>query len=239
MRSDVRVQGTWPEPVSLRRGWASARARPWNDHTVATASLRLERGSDKFVIGCCEWLADQGVQQVLSPALNDGQTHVWRRAGFDDHLYLVVYERSLSQAVPPPDQAVIELTDPDLDLLAGIDDRAFHPTWRVGRNGLQDAIHATPWSSTMAVVEDRTPLGFVIVGETGGVAYLQRLAVDPDVTGRGIGRSLVRASIAWARTRGGRSMLLNTQPENAAAARLYTSEDFVLQKPRLRVLAKN
>ena len=62
--------------------------------------------------------------------------------------------------------------------------------------------------------------------------------MDPDHARRGIGRSLVRASVDWARRHGARTMVLNTQPENLAAARLYEDEGFVRLGARLRVLAK-
>lgn len=237
MRSDVRVEGAWPDSVQLRRGWALARARPWNDQVPTTAALRLERGGDRFISTCCQWLAAEGIEEVLSPAVTSEQTRIWRRAGFGDHLELVVFERSLVRPAASPGHPVVEVLEPDFERLARIDDRAFNSTWRVGRRGLEDAAAATSLSSVMVVEAGDRPAGFVIVGESGGISYLQRLAVEPGATGRGIGRSLVRSAISWARTRGGRTMLLNTQPENEPAARLYASEGFELQLPRLYVLS--
>ena len=68
------------------------------------------------------------------------------------------------------------------------------------------------------------------------MSYLQRVAVHPDHQGEGIGRSLVRASLRWGQKHGASSMLLNTQPENTAAARLYMSEGFVRLSYGLDVL---
>ncbi|MGH8912468.1 MAG: GNAT family N-acetyltransferase [Acidimicrobiia bacterium] len=238
MSGEVRTRGDWPGVIQMRRGWAAARARPWNDQTPDTASLRLDRGSDRFVVACCEWLTRKGVQRVLTPALAAGQLGLWLRAGFTDHLDLAVFERPLTGPAEEPTKTVKVLDDPDLSLLAAIDDRAFNSTWRVGKGGLADALAATPVSVVMGVEESGTIVGFVIVGEAAGLAYLQRLAVDPCVAGGGIGRSLVRASIRWARARGARTMLLNTQPENRAAAGLYISEGFVSLPERLRVLGR-
>jgi hypothetical protein len=47
----VQQRGSWPEPIRLRRGWAKAEARPWNDATP-DASLRIIRGSAPFVDAC-------------------------------------------------------------------------------------------------------------------------------------------------------------------------------------------
>lgn len=234
----MRIKGSWPQRVQMRRGWALAQARTWNDQTESIAALRIDRGGDRFLAMCADWLGDQGVTLTRSPALAETQTGVWRRAGFRDHLELVVYERSLSDPFGVPRRRVSELEAPDLSVLAGIDDRAFTPDWRVGRHGLEDARDATPTSVVLAVLEGTNPIGFAIVGETAGVAYLQRLAVDPDHAGGGIGSSLVRSACQWARRRGAHTMLLNTQPENRAAAGLYLREGFVALGPKLRVLAR-
>lgn len=237
--SSVRIRGSWPDRVAIRRGWAAAVARPWNDQTEAVASLRLDRGGDRFLEACCEWLSGQGVELIRSPALGEAQTGVWRRAGFDDHMELVVFERALSDAVPAPTRAVVELPAPDLVMLAAMDDRAFEADWRVGRWGLEDALAATPSAVVLAVTDEGETLGFAIVGEISGVAYLQRLAVEPARTRAGVGSSLVRAALTWAKRRGAHTMLLNTQPDNAAAAGLYRSESFVALRPRLAVLARS
>jgi len=147
-----------------------------------------------------------------------------------------MFERDLRHRVGDPSHPVIELDDPPMEALAEIDTQAFDSTWQVGLLGLVDAIDATPLAVVLAVVDAHRILGFSIVGEMAGIAYLQRLAVSPDHGGRGIGRSLVRASTRWAGSRGARSMLLNTQPENEAAAALYADEGFVALARTLRVL---
>lgn len=238
MRTEVRARGDWPGVVQLRRGWRSAQARPWNDQSPEVAALRLERGNERFLSACVEWLTEAGVRRTLSPALAADQTAIWRRAGFHDHLELVVFERDLTDDADPPLRQVEADPEPDLDILAAIDDRAFEPTWRVGRAGLEDARSATPLSEVLVVREDRDIVGFAIVGEMASVSYLQRVAVDPAWTRRGIGRSLLRAAMDWARRRGARTMLLNTQPDNLSAANLYRDEGFMALGPKLSVLTR-
>ncbi len=232
----MRVKGAWPDGVKLRRGWAQARARPWNDRSPSVAALRLDRGGDRFLTACAGWLWERGVERILSPAMPDTQTGVWRRAGFSDHLELCIFERDLRHPVEDPVHDVVELTEPDMETLAEIDDQAFDPTWQVGRLGLVDAVEATPLAVVLGIVDVDRLVGFSIVGEMAGIAYLQRLAVSPDRARRGLGRSLVRASVGWARSAGARSMLLNTQPDNRAAAALYADEGFVGLTRRLCVL---
>lgn len=237
MGIELRTRGEWPGRVQMRRGWALAHARPWNDRSFAPAALRLERGNDRFLELCAQWLVDRGADDVLSPALPHAQTSVWRRAGFEPHLQLLVFERQITHREPRPEVEVTELAAPDLEELARIDADAFDTRWQVGVLGIADAIAATPTSVTLAVLDGDRPAGFVIVGEAMGVGYLQRLAVDPGHAGKRYGRSLVRAAVRWASRIGARTMLLNTQPENQVAAALYRSEGFIRAGPRLEVLA--
>lgn len=236
----MRTRGAWPGAVQLRRGWARARARPWNDQTTTSAALRLERGGDRFLADCARWLTSRGVDEVLSPALTaGGPSGVWQKAGFVEHLSLVVYERSLLTEAAEPSHDVQEARDPDVEKMTRLDDRAFVPRWRVGRLGLVDAMSATSSSRVFVVSHQGTMRGFLIAGESGDVGYIQRVAVEPDHGGRGLGRSLVRESIRWARRAGARSMLLNTQPENRPAAALYLSEGFTVVGGGLSVLRWN
>jgi ribosomal protein S18 acetylase RimI-like enzyme len=58
-------------------------------------------------------------------------------------------------------------------------------------------------------------------------AEMQLLAVAPECQGRGIGRALVRATIATAKRLGYPAMVLWTQPTMLAAQHLYVAEGFV------------
>ena len=59
------------------------------------------------------------------------------------------------------------------------------------------------------------------------VLEINGLAVDPDVAGRGVGRTLVEAAVAEARRRGARKVSLRVLGSNAVARRLYARCGFV------------
>jgi ribosomal protein S18 acetylase RimI-like enzyme len=224
----VFARGRWPQPVTFRRGWARAEARPWNDDT-RDAHLRLVRGGPKFIEACADALLDLEAPSVLSPPLPTPAQRTWRNAGFLPYLELALLRGDLDPAVPAPDHLVVETSNLEVDELIEIDRAAFEPFWRLDRNGLLEAIEATPNSRVFVIRESSgRPAAFFILGLGSALAYLQRLAVHPDWQGRGMGRSLVRAAGRKARAAGARGILLNTQFDNEPALNLYREEGYAV-----------
>jgi GNAT superfamily N-acetyltransferase len=198
-------------------------ARPWNEDLPA-ASLRLERGGSRFLRDCAEALFTW-VPEVRSPATLPGGGAVWRQAGFTESGRLLLFEHPLT-GLNPPAVEISEDREAPLAALNRIDREAFPAPWRLGRLGLTESVAATSKATIHTFQNDGTIEGFAVTGVSLGVAYLQRLAVAPAFQGAGIGRALVRASLRWARGRRVVTLLVNTQPDNDAAASLYRSEGF-------------
>jgi ribosomal protein S18 acetylase RimI-like enzyme len=88
----------------------------------------------------------------------------------------------------------------------------------------------------VAVADDGRILGSVTVELTGkvnperelepGEAHLRMLGVAPEAQGRGVGRALVEAAAALARSAGKSRLTLGTRPEMAGARRLYDRVGF-------------
>lgn len=230
------MEGDWPGPVVIRRGWARAECRPWND-AVPLAHLRLVRGGGAGFIGdCVSALCDAGAEGALSPPLPRSAQRTWKAADFEWHASLVLMRRGLSR-VQPPGHIVVTGSEDDLPEVLRIDAAAFDEFWRFDARALEEAMAATPRSMLQVVrAPDDGLAGFAVSGVGTTLAYLQRVAVDPRFQGRGIGRSLVRSSARWARSEGASSLLLNTQVGNDPAMRLYESEGFVALDEPLDVL---
>jgi ribosomal protein S18 acetylase RimI-like enzyme len=81
-------------------------------------------------------------------------------------------------------------------------------------------------------------VGYAVTGLTRDIGYLQRLAVDPDTEGRGIGRILVLDGLRWARDNGAEQAVVNTQVGNARALALYESLGFRRLPEGLSVLGR-
>lgn len=233
----MRVKGSWPGEVGLRSGWGRATARPWNEASD-DAALRLVRGSAGFLAECAAWLCEAGAARVLTPPLDVSSQRVWRAAGFEPAIDLDVFVRDLLRPTPEPDGEVVVGDADDWQAAVTVDDAAFDEDWRMGPLGLAEARRSTPRSVFLTTHEGGRLTGFVIVGAAVSTGYLQRLAVDPEDRGRGFGRDLVRAACRWAAGQGATRIVLNTQPDNVAAAALYDSEGFTASRGSLAVLAR-
>ena len=228
----VRVVGDWPGEITLRKGWARAQSRPWND-AVPLAHLRMHRGNAAFIGDCVETLRDLGAPGVLSPPLPSSAQRLWREARFEPHAELALLRLDIDRRIGAPSHLVVTGSTSDIREALRIDAAAFDEFWRFDRHAMEEAVSSTRTSVIHVVRKAGGGLaGFAITGVGVTIAYLQRLAVEPAAQGRGIGRSLVRSSARWASREGARALMLNTQLDNEPAIRLYESEGFrVLSEP--------
>ncbi len=227
----LHLEGAWPGSVIIRRGWAKATARLWNDDGPEVA-VRLDRGSSDFLRTVSEHFRSIGPGDIFSPALYPAATGVWGRAGFGHFSELVVMER-LVGGVAQPEFAVEVSSDPDLSTLISVDRAAFDGFWRLSADGLLEAMRATPRSAVLQVRVDDQIAGYAVVGARLTVSYLQRIAVAPSFAGRGIGTSLIRRSLQWAGKAGAQTMVLNVKPDNDRARKRYEEEGFLSTNTRL------
>lgn len=233
----MRHTGEWPEIVVLRHGLSKAVARPWNAD-IPDAHLTLVRGTATFLAECADYLCAMGIPGVISPPLPSSSIRLWREAEYQPFERLDVFGRGLDDQLPNADFTVLTEKTPDWEAVEKVDRSSFEPFWRLDEKGLRDAFSATP-RSVLLVVRDPELLGFSIVGVGAIAGYLQRIAVSPNAQGRGIGRSLVRASMQWARRHGARQMLLNTLANNENASSLYIDEGFARLDDHLDILRRS
>jgi ribosomal protein S18 acetylase RimI-like enzyme len=221
--------------------WGSDRLRVgrWqgNDTVAHVAPVPGTTPSATAVTATLRTLEERGFDAVVTSALSPREQEPFLTAGFDVHEYLHLLAHALDHIPSVPKVSLRRGRRLDIDRVLRIDHRAFRPFWRLDHDGLRDALAATP-SSRFRVAEGRGPIGYAVSGRAGAIGYLQRLAVDPDSHGRGIGSALVADGLTWMRRRGARRALVNTQLDNDRALELYERMGFRPEPHRLAVLRR-
>jgi ribosomal-protein-alanine N-acetyltransferase len=201
----------------------------------------LESGralSSTSIEGVVERLAQRGFDAVVTAALSPSEAKAFGSAGFStiEELHLLSH---------PLDS--IPQVDNHMALRPGrrwhrarmieIDNRAFDAFWRFDSTSLSEAINATP-RKRIRIGSTSPLLGYAVTGASSGVAYLQRLAVDPASQGQGLGSSLVVDALEWAKRRRASRCFVNTQMTNDRALSLYRRFGFISETDRLSVLRR-
>jgi ribosomal protein S18 acetylase RimI-like enzyme len=104
---------------------------------------------------------------------------------------------------------------------------------------LQEARTATPHSRfRTGHLRDVTQVaGYAVTGRHARRGYVQRLAVEPEHRGKGLGSLLVLDALAWLRRWRANAAFVNTQEANVAALALYERLGFERQAEGLTVLS--
>lgn len=186
-------------------------------------------------------LVDHLAPRVEGPVVTSAMTTVEQdgfvEAGFVERESLHMLRHSLRETPEHHDVTSMRAgRRGDTARVLEIDAESFDEFWKLDRNGLAAARKATPVHRYRVATIDRRVVGYAITGRAGRSAFLQRLGVDPEVRGRGIGAQLVTDSLRWAIGEGSSSMLVNTQVVNDNARSLYERLGFELDREQLKVL---
>jgi GNAT superfamily N-acetyltransferase len=213
------------------------RVAPWHGDESTSQLVPYQAGllSVQEIAQITSDLHDSGVRRVLTPALAPGDGASFLAAGFVVHERLHLLRRDLRRPLPPSERpGTRRARRSDLDDVLRVDHAAFEPFWQLGGDGINEAVAATPQSRFRVI--GRPVRGYVICGCATRRGYIQRLAVDPDRQGDGLGRRLLNDALSWLVRRRATSVLVNTQVGNDRALALYENLGFDLQPDGLSVL---
>ncbi len=188
------------------------------------------------IVRCVDELRRRNVTQVVTPALSPVEAEPFFRAGFKLHENLHLLARFIDSKPPDPTHRLRRGRPWDRRRVLLLDGKAFEDFWRFDSFSLSEARRATPTNRFVVAASSGRVTGYAVTGRAGGRGYLQRLAVDPDVQGQGIGSSLVHDSLRWLHRKGVGMTLVNTQERNTRALSLYERLGFVRQREGLLVL---
>lgn len=218
------------------------------DQAIAVLNPAPERSvpSPATVAAEVDRLRAGGVRRVLTGALHPAELGPFLDSGFAEHEHLHLLRHDLADLPgspsPPasstPTLRIRRASRRHRLVVLDIDARAFEPFWALDRQGLDDAVRATPTSRyRVAGARGEAIVGYAVTGRAGDRGYLQRLAVHPDHHRCGVGRALVADALHWLRGSGARVAMVNTQERNAGALALYLACGFVEEPAGLTVLS--
>lgn len=223
----------------------TARVRPWPDEPDAVQLITVDQSAPppEVIRSWLDELRIEGVRRVRTGALGPTMRPAYFECGFAVRQELTLLSHDLTDLrllrVPGALDGGPVLRrgrTADLVALALTDRRAFGAMWCMDLQGIVDACAATPNHRLRTVMEGSQVLAYAVTGRAARSAYLQRLAVDPDAQGRGLGRMLTVDALRWARRHRCTTMLVNTHVDNEAALNLYHSVGFVDMPYRLMML---
>lgn len=222
------------------------RVRAWHaDPSTAYLTLLGEtaRPSTDGLRACIDQIRDQGYSAVMTSALHHGEIAPFESLGFEefDRLRVLRHDLSPQWTERRPDVPGVRLRRSrmsDRPAALEVDNAAFPPLWRLDAEALEEAVHATPRVRFRVADNADGIVGYAVTGRSGNQAFLQRLAVDPQQHGRGIGSALVIDALQWAARRRVTRVLVNTQDNNQRALDLYRSLGFTLTTTDLVVVRR-
>ena len=123
----------------------------------------------------------------------------------------------------------------DAAALAALDATTFDPVWHFAADDVTEML----MRGRVCVAElDGRIVGYTaMLANSLEEAQLARIGVAAGVQGRGVGRQLLDDAVAFARTQGYRSVLLNTQESNTRSQALYAAAGFQRTRDVIPVLA--
>jgi [ribosomal protein S18]-alanine N-acetyltransferase len=117
-----------------------------------------------------------------------------------------------------------KMIETDIPAVTKVDNAAFEPLWHNSSDTLQrafsQALIATVAESKEGII------GYQLTTGHGQRAHLARLAVDPSLQGRGVGRVLLNDLFAYLTHTGITRLSVNTQSDNRASLKLYKNMGF-------------
>lgn len=158
------------------------------------------------------------------------------RAGFQRIDWIITLERHPRPlaSVEGADVSVRPVAANDLGQITRLDAAAFDPLYRLASGELIELM-VTSGYFAVATQGDRI-VGYLCADVMDREGQIIRLAVHPEVQGRGVGRTLLNAGLGFCYAQGATTVAINTQEDNHASLRLYEGFGFRRVGRRVPVL---
>jgi ribosomal-protein-alanine N-acetyltransferase len=194
----------------------------WVRLFVNSGKLSLEQSWQMLWDAARLDLAHKQGFMVAAIVLQDWYHSLLINSGFTSRQSIVMLERDVQAPVEislPAGFSIRAMLQYDLPAVAEVDAAAFEPLWQ---NSLPSLERAYPQAVLATVVESHGQvLGYQLSTRNPLGAHLARLAVRPELQGRGVGRALVADLIQQAERHAMYHLTVNTQSDNSSSLALY------------------
>lgn len=172
-------------------------------------------------------IAQAGGATVAAIAIQTWFQQLLAANGFENRQQIVMLEwRYQPWAAHASDGIRIRrMTESDLPAVERTDNASFHPLWQ---NPLETLERAYKQSLFATVAENENGIvGYQLTTGSGQRAHLARLAVNPDMQGHGVGRTLLADLFTKLMRNSITRLTVNTQSDNNTSLSLYQKMGFV------------
>jgi ribosomal-protein-alanine N-acetyltransferase len=168
-----------------------------------------------------------GVRTAAWLMIRDWPTQCAGEMGFSFSEEIVTLRRA--SQTPPPDTSLDDIAirsarAEDLPTMTQVDQAAFVPPWQMTLSDLRQAERVSA-NCTVALHNGRI-VGYQLSTLYFDGAHLARLAVHPEMQGKGVGGALLSEVLRYFARRGVYAMTVNTQSSNETSQRLYLRYGF-------------
>jgi ribosomal protein S18 acetylase RimI-like enzyme len=200
----------------------------WVRLFVSTGTISLEETWQTLWKASRIELARKGQFTVAAIVLHDWYHGLLQTSGFTSRQSIIMLERSgpmLLQACTTTDLSLIRpMLQLDLPAVAEVDAAAFEPLWQNSLSSLELAYRQAVLATVAET--DGQVVGYQLSTRNQIGAHLARLAVRPELQGRGVGCALIADLVHKAERHGLYVLTVNTQSDNASSLALYRKTGF-------------
>lgn len=212
------VLGRWKESSGIGIVWS---IKAGEGESSALLRAALDHGGDR------------GFKSLITRPLSIAQAVAYLAVGFEPFREITIFDVAVTAPlrvkpalVLPEGVTLRGLRPGDTGKVLSLDSRCFDDFWSLDRYTLAGIAHAADVNTLHLAMAEARLAGYAIAGVTAGRGYLQRLGVDPEYQGRGLGKALATWTVWWMSRNGASLITVNTQSDNERASRLYRSLGF-------------
>ncbi len=179
---------------------------------------------------------NSGLELLCSLGITGWFRELLENSGFYSHQGVVGLSIRISDAVyvQSSNQVIIrEANDSDIPRITVLDERAFDRMWQLPLYSMEKAYQQAGYM-TVATTGDEI-IGYQLSTISPVSAHLARLAVEPHMQNRQVGRKLITDLFQRCKQKGIEELTVNTQSDNQSSLALYKRMGFELSGERYPV----